>query len=136
MSTLKGGCFLINRDSKEVAVIFRKKLNDYSFPKGHMEKGEDVKACAIRETIEETGHDVKLILDEPVFVNKYTTPAKEEVECYFYLAEDMGEYKGEIAEEDREICEWMPIENVRAKITYDDVIAMWDEVKPIIEKYI
>lgn len=36
METLKAGCFLINRETKEIALIYRKKQNDYSFPKGHV----------------------------------------------------------------------------------------------------
>jgi len=133
MATQKGGCFLINKDTKKVALIYRPKLNDYSFPKGHMEAGEDVKQCAIRETIEETGRDVKLLLDEPVCVNKYVTSKGEEVEAFFYLAEDLGEYQGEIKEEDKEICEWYDILEVREKLSYKDLVDMWDEVKPIIE---
>ena len=35
MATQKGGCFLINKEMKTVALIFRPKQNDYSFPKGH-----------------------------------------------------------------------------------------------------
>ena len=133
MTTLKGGCFLINKETKKVALVYRPKFNDYSFPKGHMEKGEDVKECAIRETIEETGRDVRLLLDEPIHVNKYTTSSGENVEAIFYLAEDLGEYQGEIKEEDKEICEWFNIEEIREKLSYKDLMEMWDEVKPIIE---
>ena len=50
METLKAGCFLINRETKEIALIYRKKQNDYSFPKGHVEDGESLKEAAIRET--------------------------------------------------------------------------------------
>ena len=40
MITEKAGCFLIKKETKEIALIYRKKQNDYSFPKGHVEKGE------------------------------------------------------------------------------------------------
>ncbi len=133
MATQKGGCFLINRETKKVALIYRPTLNDYSFPKGHIEEGESVKDCAIRETIEETGRDVRLILEEEIYRNDYTTSKGENVECYFYLAEDIGEYKGEIADKDREICEWYSISEIREKLTYEDLVEMWDKVKPIIE---
>ena len=71
MATKKGGCFLINRETKKVALIYRPRLNDYSFPKGHMEDGETVKDCAIRETIEETGRDIRLVKEESIFNNVY-----------------------------------------------------------------
>ena len=133
MATQKGGCFLINKGTKKMALIYRPKFNDYSFPKGHIEEGEDVKQCAIRETIEETGRDVRLLKEDPIFVNKYVSSKGEDVEVLFYLAEDIGEYQGEIKEEDREICEWYDISEVRDKLSYDDLIEMWDEVKPMIE---
>ena len=133
MATVKGGCFLINKETKKIAIIFRPKFNDYSFPKGHVEKGENVKEGAIRETIEETGRDVKLLNEEPIHINKYVTSSGEEVEAFFYLAEDLGEYQGEIKEEDREICKWFDIDEVRDILTYEDLVDMWDKVKPIIE---
>ena len=136
MATKKGGCFLINKNTRKIALIYRPRLNDYSFPKGHMEEGEDVKQCAIRETIEETARDVKLVLDDPIYINKYITSKGEDVEVYFYLAEDMGEYKGEIKEEDREKCEWYDIDEVSNILSYDDLLEMWNEVKPIIETQI
>ena len=52
MITEKAGCFLIKKETKEIALIYRKKQNDYSFPKGHVEKGETLKEAAIWETAE------------------------------------------------------------------------------------
>ena len=43
MVTKKAGCFLIKKETKEIALIYRKKHNDYSFPKGHVEKNESLK---------------------------------------------------------------------------------------------
>ena len=54
MITEKAGCFLIKKETKEIALIYRKKQEDYSFPKGHVENGESLKDAAIRETAEET----------------------------------------------------------------------------------
>lgn len=87
--TNKGGCILVNTEEKKVALIYRKRLDDYSFPKGHIEEGESIKEGAIRETIEETMRDVELIKDEPIYLNKYITSSGEDVECYFYLAKDL-----------------------------------------------
>ena len=43
MVTEKAGCFLIKKETREIALIYRQKQEDYSFPKGHMEKGETLK---------------------------------------------------------------------------------------------
>ena len=63
MVTEKAGCFLIKKETREIALIYRQKQEDYSFPKGHMEKGETLKETAIRETAEETKR-VAEIIDE------------------------------------------------------------------------
>ena len=136
MATVKGGAFLINLETKKVALIYRKSKDDYSFPKGHIEPGEDCKEAAIRETIEETYRSIELLREEPIFCNKYQTSSGEDVECYFYLAKDCGPYEGFIDEKDREICQWYELDEVRGILSYDDLIEMWDEVLPIIKEYI
>lgn len=45
----KAGCILINLDNSKIALVLRD--GDYSFPKGHLENGETIKECAIRETV-------------------------------------------------------------------------------------
>ncbi len=129
MVTKKGGCFLIDKHTKKVALVKRVIPNDYSFPTGHMENGEDIKACAVRETIEETGKEIRLLDDNPIFINKYTTLKGEDVEAYMYLAESLGDYKGIIAEEDREVCEWFEIDKIEEMLSYDDLKEMWKSIK-------
>jgi 8-oxo-(d)GTP phosphatase len=43
-----------NKDKTEAAIIHRPKYNDWSFPKGKLEIGESLIACAHREVFEET----------------------------------------------------------------------------------
>ena len=61
METLKAGCFLINIETKNVALVYRIKQNDYSFPKGHKEDNETLEQCAIRETAEETRRVAEIV---------------------------------------------------------------------------
>ena len=48
MSIKKAGTILINLENKKIGVVYRKKQNDYTFPKGHLEKGETILECAVR----------------------------------------------------------------------------------------
>ncbi len=42
-------------DQKKLAVVHRHKHNDWSLPKGKVDKGENWKKAAVREVLEETG---------------------------------------------------------------------------------
>ncbi len=44
----------------EVVVVHRKRYDDWSLPKGKLEAGESLPACAVREVFEETGVTVRL----------------------------------------------------------------------------
>ena len=96
MMVQKAGCILINYSTKKVALVCRN--NEYSSPKGHLEKGETIQECAIRETIEETGHNCHVVGDKEIAKIRYMSSKGEEVENYFYLAVDDGVYEKEIKE--------------------------------------
>jgi len=44
----------------EIGVVHRPKYDDWSLPKGKLDPGEHLVACAVREVLEETGHAVRL----------------------------------------------------------------------------
>ena len=47
-------------DQLEVALVHRPRYDDWSLPKGKLEPGETLPACAARETVEETGFQAVL----------------------------------------------------------------------------
>ncbi|HEY9563443.1 MAG TPA: NUDIX hydrolase [Nocardioides sp.] len=51
---------VIVRSKDQVLVVHRPKYDDWSFPKGKLDRGEHITACAVREVREETGLDVRL----------------------------------------------------------------------------
>ena len=40
MIVQKAGTILLHLENKQIGLVYRQKKDDYSFPKGHLEKGE------------------------------------------------------------------------------------------------
>ena len=60
---LAGGAVVTREDQPrgtEVLIIHRKRYDDWTLPKGKVEVGESVPACAVREVREETGVTIRL----------------------------------------------------------------------------
>ena len=49
-----------SRDGGEVVLIHRPRYDDWSFPKGKLERGESFERAALREVVEETGIECEL----------------------------------------------------------------------------
>lgn len=122
----KAGCVLFSKDFKKVALVYRDKNKDFDFPKGHIEKGESLVECAIRETEEETGRKCKIIFDE--HFSSFYTNYEGDIEVVFYIATDMGEVDRYIDPRDKEHLIWTNVEDVEKTLTYDDLKKLWETV--------
>ena len=134
MKVLKAGCILINLEKKEIGLVYRKSKNDYSFPKGHLEAGETLAECAIRETEEETGRMCHLVSSEEIYILKYLTPRDEDVENYFFLAIDDGQSQKNVPDDLKEELVWIPIENVESKLSYENLKELWNNSKYLVDE--
>lgn len=130
MITKKAGCFLINKETKEIALIYRRNRNDYSFPKGHVDKGETLKEAAIRETAEETRRVAEIIEKYEPLVERYITSSGENVCCYMFFAIDRGESNNRC--EDTHDVVWTPFYKVEEILSYEDLRETWRKAKDII----
>ena len=128
----KAGCILINIVNKEIALVCRK--GEYSFPKGHLESNETLQECAIRETIEETGHTCHLLNNKEISIIHYIDSKGNEIENYFYLAVDDGTAEIEIKEKEKEITVWKKYNDVEKTLSHQNLKDFWNEIKFKIEK--
>ena len=134
MATRKAGCFLVDCKNKRIALVHREKQNDYSFPKGHAESGEDIIEAAIRETAEETKR-IALVLEEfEPHIEEYVTPLGEECICYMFIAIDQG--KSDNDSTDTHDVVWTPFDSVEETLTYPSLKQSWIDVKETIFKII
>lgn len=87
------GAVIFTRQNGEILyVIIRSTGNDFGFPKGHMEPGEDEYATALREIREEVGLKVS-IMNGFRMEDTYPLPNKPGVtkQVVYFLAEYSGQ---------------------------------------------
>ena len=128
---VKAGCYLIDVENKKVALVYREKQKDYTFPKGHLEGSESIKECAIRETAEETKRVAKILDEFEPTVERYTSSNGENCECYMFIAKDFG--ASDNSSTDTHDVHWIDFEEVENKLTYDSLKNIWKLVKNKIE---
>lgn len=134
MITIKAGCILINMETKRIALVCRK--GEFSFPKGHLEEGEKIEECAIRETVEETGHECHLIKEKEIAKINYSNPSGENVENYFFVAMDDGVSKKYINENDKEETIWKDFSEIENTLSYENLIELWNNIKNEVKEII
>ena len=134
MVVKKAGTILLNKDTKQIALVYRKEDNGYTFPKGHLELGETIEECAVRETEEETLNSNYLLIKKPVGIVKYQNTDDGDVEVYYYISLSDGKTTKEILEKDREICKWINFEDVESKLAYDNLKELWNNTKSLVKR--
>ena len=118
----------LKRDNSYLLLLRNKKKNDINEGKwigvgGHVEKGETIDECAIREVKEETGYDVHSLkcAGEVLFVD-------ENLKMMMYIYE-VTDFSGEMIECNEGDLKWIPIKDI-----YD--YPMWEGDKAFLPKLI
>lgn len=128
----KAGCILVDHDKKQIGLVYRDKHKDFSFPKGHLEEGETLEECALRETEEETGRICKIDNSKKLPILTYKNQNGDTIETNFYIGIDQ-EKTDKIFETNLvHDLVWMPQEEVEKTLSYQNLTEFWNEVKPII----
>ena len=91
---------------------------NYSFPKGHVEKGETEQQTAIREVKEETGLDIEII-DSFREVSDYCPFGKIKKRVVFFMAQTFSD-EVTIQEEEIDSCIWVDLRDAHHRCTYDN----------------
>ena len=128
----KGGCILLSKDKKKIALVVRKE-NEYSFPKGHLEQNEKLIDCALRETEEETGRKLKL-LTNTYTKHKYYTEKEGDITVYMYYVIDDGITNKNINDFDKEKFVWINLDKVYDILSYDNLKEFWLRARRVINK--
>ncbi|OPZ78680.1 MAG: putative mutator protein MutT4 [Alphaproteobacteria bacterium ADurb.Bin438] len=118
MITKKSGCVVISKDDyNKVMLLYRNDNDGATFPKGHLEVGETLEDCALREVYEETGLKVKIIGDFG-FMEYKDSLGKDVITTYF-IALSLDDSK--INPENDYELEWCDIDSIKDKIIYENL---------------
>ncbi|HEY7667974.1 MAG TPA: NUDIX hydrolase [Actinomycetota bacterium] len=114
-------------EGTEIVLVHRPAYDDWSFPKGKLERGEDEPTAALREVDEETG--LRAALGEDLGTVAYRdTKGRPKIVRYYEMRVDDGEPLRPAHEIDD--ARWFPLEGARAALTYDHDRRILDRLAP------
>ncbi|HJZ69642.1 MAG TPA: NUDIX hydrolase [Blastocatellia bacterium] len=128
------GALLWRRASSgyEIAVIHRRRYDDWTLPKGKLKKNESWQEAALREVKEETGYDATLL--EFAGAIAYLVDDRPKLVRYWHMiaaSEPWSELDDEVAE-----VVWLTVEAARRALQYpleQALLEVWrspDELEP------
>ena len=120
-------------DKRKIALLYRGKEKDWSFPKGHIEAGENLKETMIREVQEETGLKVDILQELQNF--KFFSPREGDVflKMFLVLSKDDSLLKLEYAGDK---IMWIDLEKIIEKLSYDNLKEYFRSVYPTVKNVI
>jgi 8-oxo-dGTP pyrophosphatase MutT (NUDIX family)/phosphohistidine phosphatase SixA len=106
-------------DGLEVLLVERTKHRDISLPKGKLDPGEALPACAVRELEEETGY--RVTLQAPLGTSEYLLPTGQDKVVYYWQSELRGGDPAHAFAPNDEILalHWVPLDEAAARCTYE-----------------
>jgi 8-oxo-dGTP diphosphatase len=112
---------IVTREGR-VAVVHRPKYDDWTFPKGKLDPGEEFEQAALREVQEETGLRCRLGRELPS--SSYTDAKGRPKLVRYWMMEPLS---GEFSSNDEvDQLRWLEPDEARGLLTYDrdrDVLA-------------
>jgi 8-oxo-dGTP pyrophosphatase MutT (NUDIX family)/phosphohistidine phosphatase SixA len=100
-----------------VLLVHRPTYDDWSFPKGKLDRGEHAAVAAVREVAEETG--VRVRLGVPLARQSYPTGGRTKVVDY-WVGRVMGDpdVSGYLVNDEIDEVAWVPLDKARVKLSY------------------
>ena len=127
----------------QVLLVHRPRYNDWSFPKGKLESGESLCACAVREVAEETGVQVRL--EQPLETIRYRLGDGTRKEVRYWAARELDRGSPALAARGRiprasrsEIdgVQWMGVKEARKRLDHaidrdllGSLVDLWEDDK-------
>jgi 8-oxo-dGTP pyrophosphatase MutT (NUDIX family)/phosphohistidine phosphatase SixA len=113
-------CWRMSKGEIELAIVFRTKHKDWTFPKGKVDPGELLPETAVREVEEEAG--IRIRLGRKLAVIDYELDSGETKEVHYWVSKvkDSAIAKSKFTANDEiEKVEWFTAKKAMKQLTYD-----------------
>jgi 8-oxo-dGTP pyrophosphatase MutT (NUDIX family)/phosphohistidine phosphatase SixA len=108
---------VVTRPGRQVLLVHRPKYDDWSFPKGKLDRSEHVTAAAVREVAEETELDVRL--GPPLRAQRYAAGNRMKTVHYWMGRvigdDDVSKY---VVNDEIDGVAWVPFDDAMNLLTY------------------
>ena len=120
------------KGTTEVLLVHRPKYDDWSFPKGKLEPGEDARTAAVREVSEETGVAIRLgpPLGPQAYLVENGTGRLKHVHYWVGRATSGGDVSSYVPNDEVDDVRWVPTDEAPGLLTYDYDHATLEEAMP------
>jgi len=108
---------VVTRRGGQVLLVHRPRYDDWSFPKGKLDRGEHITAAAVREVAEETGVDIRL--GPPLRSQRYAAGRRMKA-VHYWMGRAVGSDDVSTYRPNAEIDEvaWVSHDDAVAMLTY------------------
>lgn len=109
---------VVFRPGRQVLLVHRGRYDDWSFPKGKLDRGEHETTAAVREVAEETGLHVRL--GPPLRDQRYTV-ARGTKTVHYWAGRVVGDddVSGYAVNDEIDAVEWVDRDEAATRLTYD-----------------
>ncbi|MFC4787360.1 NUDIX hydrolase [Nocardioides sp. MAHUQ-72] len=109
---------VVFRPGRKVLLVHRPRYDDWSFPKGKLDRGEHPTAAAVREVAEETGLHVRL--GPPLGSQRYQNGNNRMKTVFYWTGRVVGDddVSGYAVNDEIDAVEWVGIDEACARLTY------------------
>jgi len=109
---------VVLRRGQQVLLVHRPRYNDWAFPKGKLDPGEQPAAAAVREVAEETGVHVRL--GAPLLPQRYPVAGGRTKIVHYWVGRAVGDedVSGYLANHEIDDVAWVPVEQAFETLSY------------------
>jgi 8-oxo-dGTP diphosphatase len=122
---------VVTRKWGDVLLVHRPKYDDWSFPKGKLDRGEHVVTAAVREVAEETGLEVRLGPALSTQRYRLSTGRWKSVEYWTGRVVGDDDVSGYHVNDEIDEVEWVPWQGAEDRLTYPRDRETLAEARPL-----